>query len=264
VTRLEKYSTPKLRPHILSFARNLANSRCAKPIWPRSPIAHLLLPANGRDAGKVLSDLLSRKMQRTQSSFSRSPSNIQLTTIFPLSCAYSLTCLPLLVVIYRRPYKSNASWPFYLITKCRAVRPLSAQYRKLKPRSDFIVLKSGLPRLLVEVNSTTVRDWPPDHVRVLLQGAAIVRFANTFLDEFKEKRDFVLIAIFIRDAGTATRHALYQRGNPQDSQAVCYAIHKQACRLSDRRFITTQRSLTLKPQLAVLNSPVNCITSFTS
>jgi len=97
---------------------------------------------------------------------------------------------------------------------------------------------------------------------MLLQGAAIVRFANAFLDEFKEKKDFVLIAIFIQDSGTAIRHTLFQTCHPQDSQAVCYAMYKQAYRLSCRRFITKQRSLGLTRQLAVLNSPVNCTALF--
>jgi len=47
---------------------------------------------------------------------------------------------------------------------------------------------------------------------MLLTGAAIVRFANTFLDAFKAK-DFVLITIFIWDDGKATRYALFQEQN---------------------------------------------------
>ena len=99
---------------------------------------------------------------------------------------------------------------------------------------------------------------------MLLQGAALVRFANEFLGDFKEKRDFVLIAIFVRDAGTATRYALFQTGSPQDSEAVCYAIYKRACRLSYHRFITAQKSLSLIRQLAVSNSPDNSIIFFTN
>jgi hypothetical protein len=97
---------------------------------------------------------------------------------------------------------------------------------------------------------------------MLLQGAAIVRFANAFLDEFKEKKDFVLIAIFIKDNGMAIRHTLFQTCDPQDSQAVRYAMYKQAYGLSCRRFITKPRSLSLTRRLAVLNSPVNCTTLF--
>jgi len=91
---------------------------------------------------------------------------------------------------------------------------------------------------------------------MLLQGAAIVRFANTFLDRFKVKKDFVLIAIFIRDADTATRYTLFQTDSFQDSRAVCYVICKQACWLSCRRFIIKQRSLGLTRQLAASNSRV--------
>ena len=133
-----------------------------------------------------------------------------------------------------------------------------------KPRSDFLISESFFPRLLVEVNSTAVQDWPPDLIWMLLQGAALVRFANAFLGDFKEKRDFVLIAIFVRDAGTATRYALFQTDNSQDSEAVCYAIYKRACRLSYHRSIITQRSLSSVRQLAVSSSPDNSIIFFTN
>lgn len=185
-------------------------------------------------------------------------------TISPLACAYSLPYFPFSVVIQGRLYKSNANWPFHLIIHCKDVHPIRAQYRKFKPRSDFLISESLFPRLLVEVNSTAAKVWPLDLIRMLLQGAALVRFANEFLGDFKEKRDFVLIAIFVRDAGTATRYALFQTGSPQDSEAVCYAIYKRACRLSYHRFITAQKSLSLIRQLAVSNSPDNSIIFFTN
>jgi len=49
----------------------------------------------------------------------------------------------------------------------------------------------------VEVNSGTKRDCPEDLVQMLLSGAAIVRFANKFLDRFKADKNFVLFAIYI-------------------------------------------------------------------
>jgi len=52
---------------------------------------------------------------------------------------------------------------------------------------------------------------------MLLQGAAIVRFANTFLNTFKAK-NFVLVAIFVHDDGKATRYFLFQR---QNDRTVC-------------------------------------------
>jgi len=59
---------------------------------------------------------------------------------------------------------------------------------------------------------------------MLLQGTAIVHFATAFLDEFKAK-DIVLNAISIRDAGTATRHTLFQKEGTQDSQSVGCATY---------------------------------------
>jgi hypothetical protein len=48
----------------------------------------------------------------------------------------------------------------------------------------------------------------------MLQGASIVRFANTFLDVYKEEKNFVFVAIFISDTGVADRYFLYQTEGP--------------------------------------------------
>ena len=61
---------------------------------------------------------------------------------------------------------------------------------------------------------------------MLLQGATIVRFANTFLDAFKGK-DIIFIAIFIWDNGRATRYTLFQK---QDEQGVYCAWY--ICKLA--------------------------------
>jgi hypothetical protein len=90
--------------------------------------------------------------------------------------------------------------------------------RMYQPWSDFLVAKSTLPRLLVEVTATTV-DWPEDRIWMLLSGASIVRFANKFLKPFQEGKKFVLVAIFIRHNGEAFRHILFQRAN--DPSVCC-------------------------------------------
>ena len=90
------------------------------------------------------------------------------------------------------------------------------------PRSDFLISKSNLPRLIVEINSTPSREWPPDLIRMLLMGAAVVRFANNFLEAFKEQKNFVLCAAFIYDEGTATRYTLFQKQNDQAVRCVLY------------------------------------------
>ena len=64
-----------------------------------------------------------------------------------------------------------------------------------------MISHSSLPRLLVEVNSTSIDVWPMGLVRMLATGAFIVRFANRFLKPFCGEKNFVLCAIFIWDNG---------------------------------------------------------------
>src|SRR6266404_3511180 len=125
----------------------------------------------------------------------------------------SLPCLRSLHLIV---YRGNVSWPFKLIMKCSNVND-DEQLRTFRPSSDFILLQSKLPRLLVEVNSKPKSDWPEDLVGMLLIGATVVRFANTFLDRFEG--EFVLFAIYIRDDGEVSRYSLFQEGN---DKSVCY------------------------------------------
>ena len=94
--------------------------------------------------------------------------------------------------------------------------------RKYKPRPGFLISHSSLPRLLVEVNSTSVNFWPEDLIRMFTTGAFIVRFANRFLKAF-EKKNFVLCAIFIWDNGRASRYTLFQL-QVQNDDAVCCAL----------------------------------------
>ena len=143
------------------------------------------------------------------------------STITVLTCA--LTYLPPSITIYRRLYRGKQPWPFHLIIKCEAIQDKKEQLRKFTPRSDLLVSKSNLPRLIVEVNSKPKTDWPEDLVRMLVTGAAIVRFANKFLDTFMANRDFVLFAIYIWDNGKATRYLLFQEGpnNPE----VCWSLY---------------------------------------
>ncbi|KIY53172.1 hypothetical protein FISHEDRAFT_69034 [Fistulina hepatica ATCC 64428] len=108
--------------------------------------------------------------------------------------------------------RGDASWPFELVMKCSNA-PSYNQLRRHKPRSDFLVLKSTLPRLLVEVNSAASTQWPQDLIRMLLEGSAIVRFANGFVDAFKLKKNFILVAFYIRGQGEVNRFLLFQNEN---------------------------------------------------
>jgi hypothetical protein len=63
----------------------------------------------------------------------------------------------------------------------------------------------------VEVNST-LNEPPVDLIRLMLQGASIVRFANTMPDAYKKEKDFVFVAIYIHNDGQVDRYLLYQDG----------------------------------------------------
>jgi hypothetical protein len=104
-----------------------------------------------------------------------------------------------------------------------------------RPRSDFLVLTSDLPRLAVEVNSISPDKQPLDRYSMLVQGASTVRFANSFIDAYKVHKDFIFVAIFIDDAGGADRYLLFQKG----SRTVCNVLYMPSNHmLSCHRFIT--------------------------
>jgi hypothetical protein len=46
----------------------------------------------------------------------------------------------------------------------------------------------------------------------MLQGASVVRFANTKLDAYKKDKNFVFVAIFISATGLVERYLLFQNG----------------------------------------------------
>lgn len=107
--------------------------------------------------------------------------------------------------------------------KCTGIQDTEKQLRKYRPRSDFLISHYDLPRLLVEVNSSTEHPWPKDLIRMLLQGAAIVHFANRFLKVFRQQRNFVLCAIFIRGNGNVSHYTLYQ--SQSDGEVYWALLH---------------------------------------
>ncbi|KAH9983543.1 kinase-like domain-containing protein [Russula compacta] len=72
--------------------------------------------------------------------------------------------------------------------KCEIVENVKEQLRTFRPCSDFMISKSNLPRLLIEVNSKEAEEWPEDLVRLLLMGATVVRFSNEFVDRLSCRR----------------------------------------------------------------------------
>ncbi|KIY49881.1 hypothetical protein FISHEDRAFT_72509 [Fistulina hepatica ATCC 64428] len=111
-------------------------------------------------------------------------------------------------------YVGNDSWPFHVLVEHTDPR---YQIRKYQPKSDFLVLTSNFPRLIVEVNSVPTSnadaEFPKDLVRMLLQGAATVRFANRFLKAFMKDKNFVLVAFYIRAQGIVDRFILFEEKN---------------------------------------------------
>ncbi|KAH9164869.1 hypothetical protein EDB89DRAFT_2014754 [Lactarius sanguifluus] len=103
------------------------------------------------------------------------------------------------------------SWPFWLVTQ------VGKDCFTYIPKNDFLVLKFGLPRVTVEVNSNPPSKPPVDFYRLMLQAASVVRFANTFIDVYKEKKTFILVAIFVGHTGLSHRYIFYQR---RDSRTV--------------------------------------------
>jgi hypothetical protein len=98
---------------------------------------------------------------------------------------------------------------------------VSGQYHTYKPKSDFLVLKFDFPRLAVVVDSHPEerRDYATDYIHLMIQGASIVRFANTMLDAYRKEKNFVFVAIFIRSTALVERHLLYQ-DEKRDTQYV--------------------------------------------
>src|SRR5580658_9265374 len=88
----------------------------------------------------------------------------------------------------------------------------------------FLFSSSRREFFLVEINSTVTNVWPPDLILMLLSGASVVRFANEYLERFRTKKQFVLVAMFIQQNGEATLYLLYQLENDLD-QAVCCAFN---------------------------------------
>ena len=129
--------------------------------------------------------------------------------------------------------RGTSHWPFPLIMKAEAM-PGGSEIRSYLPRSDFSLSYRGLPRVLVVVNSTAVSAsgrTPPDLVRMLLCGASVVRFANGFMDPFKQHKDFVLAAIYIPQSAFVKWHTLYQKKG-QEVGSILRSKNNVICKTS--------------------------------
>jgi hypothetical protein len=97
-----------------------------------------------------------------------------------------------------------------------------------RPTSDFLIHKLYLPRVAVKIGSDSRSRNAMDYHFLMLQGASIVRFANTYLEAYKEEKDFIFVAIFISDVGQADRYLIYQT---KSSDTVCtpFLYYKVLC-----------------------------------
>jgi len=99
--------------------------------------------------------------------------------------------------------RGTEPWPFRLVVQ------VADAYHTYRPKSDFLLLMNLLPCLIVEANSTSSGP-PQDRYRMLIQGASIVRFANSFVKAYSTDNSFILVAVFVNDNGEADRYLLFQ------------------------------------------------------
>ena len=76
----------------------------------------------------------------------------------------------------------------------------------------------------MEVNSQSHDRPAVDCFRLMLQGASVVRFANTKLGRYQKKKNFVFIAIYIDSRGYVDRYLLYQDGKQDSHKVRTYSI----------------------------------------
>jgi len=119
--------------------------------------------------------------------------------------------------------RGTEPWPFSFIIQ------VSGVYYTFRPRSDLLLLANLLPRLLVQANSTSSGS-PRDRHRMLIQGASVVRFTNSFVNAYSANRTFILVAVFIHPDGVIDRFLLFQfppQLLPLDRKVCTHVLHIQ-------------------------------------
>ncbi|KAJ8520606.1 hypothetical protein ONZ45_g2586 [Pleurotus djamor] len=119
----------------------------------------------------------------------------------------------------------NQPWPFRLIVAQApsSTFPPSEELCSYEPRSGFLLQHSNLPHFIVEINSglaTQNPAEPPDFIRMLLQGASLVRLVNQHLEPFNQEKTFILVCVFVRNEGTTNWLTLFQ--TPTQGDRVFY------------------------------------------
>jgi hypothetical protein len=94
--------------------------------------------------------------------------------------------------------------------------------RLYSPKNDCGVWLDGIPRLIVEVESSGTKKFCSDYDRLFFQGGAIVRLATTILGD-SQSHKFVLLAIYFWRQGLAQMFLFYydkDRDNSEEKTAV--------------------------------------------
>ena len=155
--------------------------------------------------------------------------------------------------------RSLESWPFHLLVK------VAGKFHTYEPKSNFLLLNYDLPQLSVEVSSQGRNGPTENFIRLMLQGASIVRFANTKLDAYKAQKDFVSVAIYIDNSGKVDRYLLYQDEKIDSDNPENVRIHvryiSQNLMLNRRRFIGSFEHSISKMQTSARDLLLNCTTS---
>ncbi|KAJ8489946.1 hypothetical protein ONZ45_g13389 [Pleurotus djamor] len=95
--------------------------------------------------------------------------------------------------------------------------------RQFTPRSDFTIIRSSIPRLLAETDSAQLGDEHIGKYRMNLTGKAIVQLMNQLSSSYKEKKNFVLVTIYIEQTGSAIVSFMFQKQIDQDDTVYCYS-----------------------------------------
>ncbi|KAJ2931706.1 hypothetical protein H1R20_g5525, partial [Candolleomyces eurysporus] len=97
------------------------------------------------------------------------------------------------------------NWPINIFIE------VGQQIYSYNPRSDFLFQHGGSIRFMAEVQSLSSG---VDQNCMLLQAACFVKFANNHFKKYMEKKNFFLVAAYIKETGYAERHIVFQENDP--------------------------------------------------
>jgi hypothetical protein len=97
----------------------------------------------------------------------------------------------------------------------------------------------------VKVHSVGAED---NELRLMLQAAVVVRYANRHLDRYKKEKDFFVVVVYITEEGNAICQIVYQdknsdqvRGGETETTYLVLTRHLRIGELQDNRRTATHR-----------------------